>query len=122
MAAFDEHAQGLSWKALTMLPNMHNQKEFEEFLKNAGPRLVVVDFTAKWCGPCKVIRPLLHELAVRYENVLFCIVDVDLAEDVAVLCNIVAVPTFQFFMKGEKIFEITGANAKKLEEKITELM
>ncbi|XP_063149149.1 thioredoxin-like [Candoia aspera] len=105
-----------------MLPNMHNQKEFEEFLKNAGPRLVVVDFTAKWCGPCKMIRPFLHELAVRYENVLFCIVDVDLAVDVAVLCDIVVVPTFQFFMKGDKIFEITGANEKKLEDKVKELM
>ncbi|XP_070791602.1 thioredoxin-like [Pituophis catenifer annectens] len=105
-----------------MLPKMHNKKEFAEFLKSAGPRLVVVNFTANWCGPCKIVRPFLHELAVRYENVLFCIVDVDLAEDVAVLCNIVVVPTFQFFMKGDKIFEVTGANKKKLEEKIEDFM
>ncbi|XP_039184924.1 thioredoxin-like isoform X1 [Crotalus tigris] len=105
-----------------MLPKMHNKKEFAEFLKSAGPRLVVVNFTAKWCGPCKIVRPFLYELAVRYENVLFCIVDVDLAEDVAVLCNIVVVPTFQFFMKGDKIFEVTGPNTKKLEEKIGEFM
>ncbi|XP_015674706.1 thioredoxin-like [Protobothrops mucrosquamatus] len=98
------------------------EKEFAEFLKSAGPRLVVVNFTAKWCGPCKIVRPFLYELAVRYENVLFCIVDVDLAEDVAVLCNIVVVPTFQFFMKGDKIFEVTGPNTKKLEEKIGEFM
>ncbi|XP_042303605.1 thioredoxin [Sceloporus undulatus] len=98
------------------------EKEFEKFLENAGPRLVVIDFSAKWCGPCKMIRPAFHELAVRYENVLFGIVDVDLAKDVADLCNIAAMPTFQFFMKGEKIFELTGANAKKLEKKIKELM
>ncbi|XP_053149063.1 thioredoxin-like [Hemicordylus capensis] len=98
------------------------EKEFDEFLKNAGHNLVVVDFSAKWCGPCKMIRPFVHELAVRYENVLFCIVDVDLAEDVADHCNIVAMPTFQLFKKGEKIFEITGADAKKLEAKIKELM
>uniref|UniRef100_A0A8D0E6M1 Thioredoxin n=1 Tax=Salvator merianae TaxID=96440 RepID=A0A8D0E6M1_SALMN len=96
--------------------------EFDQFLKSAGLKLVVVDFTAKWCGPCKMIRPFFHELAVRYENVLFCIVDVDLAEDVADHCNIVAIPTFQLFINGEKIFEITGANGKKLEEKIKELM
>ncbi|XP_039184925.1 thioredoxin-like isoform X2 [Crotalus tigris] len=85
-----------------MLPKMHNKKEFAEFLKSAGPRLVVVNFTAKWCGPCKIVRPFLY--------------------DVAVLCNIVVVPTFQFFMKGDKIFEVTGPNTKKLEEKIGEFM
>ncbi|XP_061465587.1 thioredoxin-like [Rhineura floridana] len=106
----------------TTLPNIHNRKEFEELLKDAGAKLLVVDFSAKWCGPCKMIRTFVHELAVRYENVLFCIVDVDLAEDVADLCSIVAMPTFQFYMNGEKIFEITGAHAKKLEEKIKELM
>ncbi|XP_044284063.1 thioredoxin-like [Varanus komodoensis] len=105
-----------------MLQNIHDQKEFKEFLKSAGPHLVVADFSAKWCGPCKMIRPFVHGLAVRYENVLFCNVDVDLAGDVADLCHIVSMPTFQFFMRGEKIFEITGANAKKLEEKIKELM
>ncbi|KAJ7335391.1 hypothetical protein JRQ81_013332 [Phrynocephalus forsythii] len=105
-----------------MPQNIHNKKEFEEFLKRAGPRLVVVDFSAKWCAPCKVIRPFVYEMAVRYENVLFCIVDVDLAEDVANLCNVVAMPTFQFFVRGEKIFEIRGANEKKLESKIKELM
>ncbi|XP_066468708.1 thioredoxin-like [Tiliqua scincoides] len=97
-------------------------KEFTDFLKNAGPNLVVVDFTAKWCGPCKMMRPFVYEMAVRYGNVLFCIVDVDVAEDVANNCNIVAMPTFQLFKKGEKIFEMTGANAKKLESKIKELM
>nr|XP_020646740.1 thioredoxin-like isoform X2 [Pogona vitticeps] len=89
-------------EAPIMPQNIHNKKEFEEFLKRAGPRLVVVNFSAKWCGPGKVIRPFVYELAVRYENVLFCIVDVDLAEDVADLCNIVTMPTFQFFMTGEK--------------------
>ncbi|XP_062984469.1 thioredoxin-like [Elgaria multicarinata webbii] len=98
------------------------EKEFNEFLESGESHLAVVHFSAKWCGPCKMIRPLVHELAVRYENVLFGSVDVDLAEDVAHLCNIVTLPTFQFFIKGEKIFEITSANAKKLEAKIKELM
>ncbi|XP_070598545.1 thioredoxin-like [Erythrolamprus reginae] len=105
-----------------MLSKVHNEKEFAEFLRRAGPRLVVANFTAKWCGPCKLVRPFLYELAARYENVLFCIIDVDLAEDVAVLCNIVVLPTFQFFVKGDKIFEVTGANKKKVEEKIGEFM
>ncbi|XP_060092377.1 thioredoxin-like [Heteronotia binoei] len=106
----------------TMLQNIKNKREFEDFLKKAGADLVVVDFSAKWCGPCKMIRPFVYEFAARYENVQFCIVDVDVAEDVANYCSIIAMPTFQLYKKGQKIFEITGADEKKLERKIRELM
>ncbi|XP_054843588.1 thioredoxin-like [Eublepharis macularius] len=105
-----------------MLKNINNKREFHDFLKKAAANLVVVNFSAKWCGPCKMVRPFVHEFAVRYENVRFCIVDVDLAEDVANCCSIVAMPTFQLYKKEQKIFEITGADVKKLEEKIRELM
>ncbi|KAM7165842.1 thioredoxin domain-containing protein 8-like isoform 1-T1 [Macrochelys suwanniensis] len=88
----------------------------------AGSKLVVVDFSAKWCGPCKAISPVIHDLAVRYDNVMFCSVDIDRAEDVANSCKIVAMPTFQMFKKMEKIFEITGTDIRKLETKIEELM
>ncbi|KAH1168901.1 hypothetical protein KIL84_013491, partial [Mauremys mutica] len=76
--------------------------EFDDFLKAAGSKLVVVDFSAKWCGPCKAIDPVIHDLAVRYDNVMFCSVDIDLAEDVANSCKIIAMPTFQMYKKTEK--------------------
>ncbi|KAG6929709.1 thioredoxin, partial [Chelydra serpentina] len=98
------------------------QSEFDDVLKAAGSKLVVVDFSAKWCGPCKAISPVIHDLAVRYDNVMFCSVDIDRAEDVANSCKIVAMPTFQMFKKMEKIFEITGTDIRKLETKIEELM
>ncbi|XP_044876709.1 thioredoxin-like isoform X1 [Mauremys mutica] len=98
------------------------QSEFDDFLKAAGSKLVVVDFSAKWCGPCKAIDPVIHDLAVRYDNVMFCSVDIDLAEDVANSCKIIAMPTFQMYKKTEKICEITGTDTGKLEAKIEELM
>uniref|UniRef100_A0A8C3S2E9 Thioredoxin domain containing 8 n=1 Tax=Chelydra serpentina TaxID=8475 RepID=A0A8C3S2E9_CHESE len=98
------------------------ESEFDDVLKAAGSKLVVVDFSAKWCGPCKAISPVIHDLAVRYDNVMFCSVDIDRAEDVANSCKIVAMPTFQMFKKMEKIFEITGTDIRKLETKIEELM
>ncbi|XP_027694897.1 thioredoxin domain-containing protein 8 isoform X4 [Vombatus ursinus] len=82
------------------MQSIKNMREFENFLKNAGSKLVVVDFSAKWCGPCKRIGPVVHEMAMRYENVVFANVDVDAAA----------------------IFEFCGADAKKLEEKIQELI
>nr|XP_020857432.1 thioredoxin domain-containing protein 8 isoform X5 [Phascolarctos cinereus] len=82
------------------MQSIKNMREFENFLKNAGSKLVVVDFSAKWCGPCKRIGPVVHEMAMRYENVVFANVDVDVAA----------------------IFEFSGADAKKLEEKIQELI
>ncbi|XP_012576689.1 PREDICTED: thioredoxin domain-containing protein 8 [Condylura cristata] len=46
---------------------MKDTDELKAFLKAAGNKLVVVEFSAKWCGPCKRISPLIHELAQTYK-------------------------------------------------------
>ncbi|XP_020857431.1 thioredoxin domain-containing protein 8 isoform X3 [Phascolarctos cinereus] len=84
------------------MQSIKNMREFENFLKNAGSKLVVVDFSAKWCGPCKRIGPVVHEVACS--------------------CQVKAMPTFQMYKESRKIFEFSGADAKKLEEKIQELI
>ncbi|XP_074136734.1 thioredoxin domain-containing protein 8 [Sminthopsis crassicaudata] len=104
------------------MQSIKNMHEFENFLKSAGSKLVVVDFSAKWCGPCKRIGPVVHEMAMRYENVIFANVDVDAAAEVATSCQVKSMPTFQMYKESRKIFEFSGADAKKLEEKIQELI
>lgn len=94
--------------------NSHYQTE----LTKAGPKLVVVDFTASWCGPCKKIAPKFTSLSTKYPSAVFLKVDVDKCEDVAAGSNVSAMPTFQFFKGKVKVDEMTGADEKKLEEKI----
>ncbi|XP_068443331.1 thioredoxin b [Clinocottus analis] len=100
-----------------------NLSEFNQMLKEAGDKLVVVDFTATWCGPCKMIGPKFVEQSTTAENknVVFLKVDVDDAADVSEHCKISCMPTFQFYKNCEKIFEFSGANVDTLIEKLAEL-
>uniref|UniRef100_UPI00398F72B9 thioredoxin-like n=1 Tax=Pristiophorus japonicus TaxID=55135 RepID=UPI00398F72B9 len=100
---------------------LENQKDFEMLLKEAGCKLVVIDFSATWCGPCKGIHPRFLELAEKNPNVIFCEVDVDDATDIAENCEITCMPTFHFYKNGEKVFAFSGANRTTLEEKVQEL-
>ena len=77
--------------------------DLETQLKEAGDKLVVIDFFATWCGPCKMISPVLEEMEAQMSNVKFLKVDVDEAEDVAVHYQISAMPTFIFIKNGQKV-------------------
>jgi len=91
---------------------------FKKFLSDAGGKLVVVDFYADWCGPCKMIAPKVEALAAETPNVLFCKVNVDNEEDVAAECGISAMPTFQFYKEGKKLHEFSGASEEKLKKAV----
>ncbi|MBN3278671.1 THIO protein, partial [Polyodon spathula] len=104
-----------------MVRFIESKAEFEEALKDAGSMLVIVDFTATWCGPCKMISPVFEKLAENHKDVVFLKVDVDDAQDVAEMCKISSMPTFQFFKNGQKIDEFSGANEDILKEKLMQL-
>lgn len=92
--------------------------EFQTILSTAGDKLVVVDFTATWCGPCQTIAPVYASLAEKYPNVHFLKVDVDQSQPIAAAAGVSAMPTFQFFKHLKKVDELKGANASALENLI----
>ncbi|KAM4808617.1 thioredoxin-like [Rhinophrynus dorsalis] len=104
-----------------MVRQIENLDEFKKVLAEAGGKLVVVDFTATWCGPCKMIAPFFASLSDKYTDVVFIKVDVDDAQDVASHCEIKCMPTFHFYKNGDKIHEFSGANQASLEQKVVEL-
>ena len=80
-----------------------------------GPHLTVVDFFAKWCGPCKMIAPQIDKLASSYPYVKFCKVDVDESQELVHEFRIQAMPTFVFFKQGQSIESIQGADYPRIE-------
>lgn len=74
-----------------------------------GDALAVIDFTASWCAPCKMLVPVLNELSKQYPDVVFAKVDVDEAAEVASEQSITSVPTIQIYQRGRLLQVIKGA-------------
>ncbi|KAK9840400.1 hypothetical protein WJX74_009243 [Apatococcus lobatus] len=94
------------------------QQQWEDLLEQAlqHERLVIVDFSAKWCGPCKVMRPCFVQLSEAYPNVLFLTVDVEDNEGIAARCAVTAMPTFAVITQGIKVDEAVGAGRHQLRQ------
>ncbi len=83
-----------------------------EVIKSEVP--VVVDFWATWCGPCRMIAPIVEELAQTYEGrVKVAKLDVDANQDVAMKYKILSIPNVLFFKGGKIVDQVIGAVPKK---------
>ena len=94
-----------------------------ETLKN-GQQPLVVDFWATWCGPCRMVGPIISELAAQYaDKIVVGKCDVEDNEDLAMEFGIRNIPTILFFKGGQVVDKLIGAQPKaKIEEKILALL
>jgi len=91
-----------------------NDAAFKSELTSAGTKLVVVDFHATWCGPCKAIAPLYEQFSNMHHNVVFLKVDVEVCKATAEEYNITAMPTFLFIKSSQVLGQFKGADPKQL--------
>lgn len=87
-------------------------------------KLVVIDFYADWCGPCKVVGPIIDEVSKEYKDkVVIGKVDVDNNDEAATKYNIRNIPTILFIKNREIVDKVVGVTSKKpLVEKINQLL
>ena len=95
---------------------IHVTKEnFEsEVLKSEVP--VLVDFFAQWCGPCKMIAPLVEEISEKHPEITFCKVNVDDEPAIAAAYGIVSIPTLIKFKDGKAVDQNVGYSGKEILE------
>lgn len=84
--------------------------------------LVVLDFWAEWCGPCKMLAPVMEELSMEMPDVKFCKVNVDEEMQLAMNYRVAAIPMLLFFKDGEVAGKTVGYEPKEsVKEKIENL-
>lgn len=99
---------------------IHLEKENLEELVKEG--ISVVDFFATWCGPCKMLGPVLEELAKEKSEIRFIKVDIDQQENLARQYGVMSVPTLLFFKDGVLVGQSVGFLPKEvLNQKIEAL-
>ena len=86
-----------------------NKDNFNKEIENG---IILIDFFAKWCGPCKMISPILEELSNEIMDVSFCKVDVDESSDLAANFGVLSIPTLLLFKEGILISKKVGVQSK----------
>jgi thioredoxin 1 len=95
-----------------MTPTAVTDTTFQaEVLESERP--VVVDFWAAWCGPCRVMSPILEEIAQERDDLRVVKVDTDANQRVAAEYGVLSMPTFMVFRDGAPVGQIVGARPKK---------
>jgi len=95
--------------------------EINEILKENDN--VILQFSASWCGPCKMIKPFMEELSQKETRVTIVYIDIDIVDsELNSKYNISSVPTFLFFKKSEMKDRISGANQVSIQASLKKLL
>ena len=87
--------------------------QFEKEINEAG-KLVIVDMWAEWCGPCRMMEPVLEEIATEYEQKVKVVkLNIDQNQDTPVKFGVTSIPTFLFLKGGKEVDRAIGSFPKK---------
>lgn len=96
-----------------------NNEKFDDLISKG---IVVVDFYANWCGPCKILGPVIEKLSQLENDVNFVKIDVDKHEEIARNYGIMSIPTLIFFKNGKQVNKHIGLiNEERIKEIINEI-
>lgn len=100
------------WQIILLTMLQINGEDFKkEVLDYKGA--VVVDFFAEWCGPCKIMAPILSELSAELKDIKFVKVDVDQNQELSSQYSVFSIPTFVVFKNGVVSHQFSGAMGKE---------
>ena len=95
------------------MPKVATNTNFEDLLQDG--KLVIVDFWATWCGPCRMLSPLLDEVEEEMADRITVVkVNVDDADEIAMRYRIMNIPTLLFFKNGQLVDKTVGAMPKNV--------
>ncbi len=97
-----------------------NGSNFEQEVLNSD-KPVLVDFWAEWCGPCKMLSPVVDQVAEENEGVKFCKIDIDEAQEIAIKYGIMSIPTLMVFKDGKAVDQSVGVVPKAAIEELISL-
>ncbi|KAA8497422.1 Thioredoxin-1 [Porphyridium purpureum] len=97
---------------------VESEAQWEQLMAQSAEKLVMVDFFAVWCGPCKVIAPVIEAMSNEHTDVVFAKVDVDELSALAQKNGISAMPTFICFKNGKEVAQVRGANKPGIEDMV----
>lgn len=100
-----------------MVTVLTTEAEFKEAI-GVTDKLVLIDFFAVWCPPCKTLAPYLDEYSKEFPDVDFYKIDVEQLTPVAESQNVTAMPTVIFYKNGSEIDKVIGDDFKEIKEKI----
>jgi thioredoxin 1 len=106
---------------MTQIPSVTDDAFAAEVLESERP--VLVDFTAAWCPPCRVMKPVLDELAAEREDLRIVQLDVDAQQRTAAEYGVLSMPTFILFRDGREVQRLVGARPRRrLEAELAEVL
>ena len=106
-----------------MLYTIKSNADFEKKLNDAGQKLVLLDFYATWCGPCKEMDPVMKALSKQHSsNIMILKVNVDKFEELSDYYKVRSMPTFVFIKNKKKVGGFAGADEDSLKRKISKLI